>query len=222
MSKFTGKSDFADWCEMHNNPQEIVDHADVYMGDAKIEINSTKDLIPYYTHLIGSMACSNGEQTICLSSSSFITNEERDFMGWRIITAINAARKAKKDKAEFNLSYLKHLKDLSYDNTADYVWNAIIKVIKSNPDIIKTHLSKQYNEAVVFVQDYLIPRYFNHIHDSMHNREREQFVQFAKDNGYLITNFENPTKKYDGIYHPVIIKMCLDIYDFHKMEKEQN
>ena len=75
MSKWTGKSDFCDWCEMHNNPQEIVEKASVYYGDAKVAINSPHDLIPYYTHLTAMIASDqNGKQNIHLSMSNSVTS----------------------------------------------------------------------------------------------------------------------------------------------------
>ena len=108
ISKWTGKCDFADDCEMIRTPEEIVERSDIYLGDAKVEIKTPKDLIPYYTHIVAS-ACYNKDEgnTINLSKESFIDSEEKDFMAWRIMDAIKLARKAKKEKKSFDLNYLK-------------------------------------------------------------------------------------------------------------------
>lgn len=58
MSKFTGKADFADVCEMHYNHNQIL-HAKVYMENALINFkNDFKNVIPYYPHIVASMAAS--------------------------------------------------------------------------------------------------------------------------------------------------------------------
>ena len=108
MSRWTGKFDFYDDCEMIHTSDEMVECSDVYLGDAKVEIKSKNDLIPYYTHTIASACYSKSEgNTIHLSRESFIDSEEKDFLVWRIMDAIRIARKARKEKKHFNLDYLR-------------------------------------------------------------------------------------------------------------------
>lgn len=224
MGRHTGKSDFEDWCEMHNKPSEIVEKAEIYLGGAKVDIKNEKDLIPYYTHLIASMSCCSGEQHINLARESFIDSEEQDRMGWRISDLITAARKAKKDKVEFNFEYFKNSKFYN-DMSPDWIWKAYIERIQKNPDVIKTHIPKDYRESERFMSHWLIPEYFYGIHDPMHNREREEFVKFAHENGYaILTNLESAevdkVERTEGTYHPIINSMCLDILDYYEMKKE--
>ena len=47
----------------------------------------------------------------------------------------------------------------------------------------------------------------------MHNRFREEFVKFAHENGYR--NFDE-----DGIYHPIVWKMCADINEYYEMKEK--
>lgn len=221
MSRYTSKSDFGDWCEMHNNPSQIVELANVYMGDAKVEIKNEKDLIPYYTHLIASMACSPESQNIHLSRESFIDIDEKEFMAWKIITAIKVARKAKKERKPFTYEYLKESKELRYDTTDQLIWKKLVSIVNGYPNILKEHISKDFRESLDYVSNWLYPKYFFDVHDIMHNRMRESFVEFAKENGFSVikknaTSFERT----EGIYHPVINKMCLSIMDFHKMEAD--
>lgn len=198
---------------MIHNPQEFVEKSKIYLGDARVMIKEEKDLIPYYTHLVAS-ACYNQESgnTIRLSRDSFINSEEREFLSWKIRDIISTFRKAKKEKVEVTLDYLKSQKYF-WGNGEDFIWSALIDKIKNNMDLIKVHLPKDYRECSYFISEWLIPNYFYDIHDSMHNRFREEFVKFAQENGYR--NFDE-----DGIYHPIIWKMCADINEYHEMKEK--
>lgn len=213
MSRWSGKCDFCDDCEMIHNPQEIIEKSKIYLGDARVMIKEEKDLIPYYTHLVAS-ACYNKESgnVIHLSRDSFINSEEREFLAWKIRDVIGAFRKAKKENVEVTLDYLKSKKYYLGD-TENFIWLALIDKIKHNTDLIKVHLPKDYRKCSYFISEWLIPNYFNDIHDSIHNRHREEFIKFAHENGYR--NFNE-----DGIYHPIIWKMCADINEYYKMKEK--
>lgn len=198
---------------MIHNPQEFVEKSEIYLGDARVMIKEEKDLIPYYTHLVAS-ACYTKENgnTIHLSRDSFINSEEREFLSWKIRDIISMFRKAKKEKIEVTLDYVKSQK-YYWGNGEDFIWSALIDKIKNNMDLIKVHLPKDYRECSYFISEWLIPNYFYDIHDSMHNRFREEFVKFAHENGYR--NFNE-----DGIYHPIIWKMCRSIEEYKKMNEK--
>lgn len=198
---------------MIRNPQEIIEKSKIYLGDARVMIKEEKDLIPYYTHLIAS-ASYNKEKgnVIHLSRDSFINSEEREHLSWKIQDIISTFRKAKKEKIDVTLDYVKSQK-YYWGNGEDFIWSALIDKIKNNMDLIKVHLPKDYRECNYFISEWLIPNYFNDIHDSMHNRYREEFVKFAHENGYR--NFDE-----DGIYHPIIWKMCADINEYNKMNEK--
>lgn len=198
---------------MIHNPQEFVEKSEIYLGDARLMIKEEKDLIPYYTHLVAS-ASYNKEKgnVIHLSRDSFINFEEREHLSWKIRDLIHAFRIAKKEKVEVTLDYLKSKKYyLGY--TENFIWLALIDKIKNNMDLIKIHLPKDYRECSYFISEWLIPNYFYDIHDSMHNRLREEFVKFTHENGYR--NFDE-----DGIYHPIIWKMCADINEYYEMKEK--
>lgn len=219
MSKFTGKSDACDWFCMHNEPEKIVGIASVYLGDAKVQTNTAQDLIPYYTHLIASMAASKDSQIINLSKESFIDSEEKSYLSWRIRDVIKVARKAKKEKKNFDFEYFKS----NYNDTiftSPILWKKIISVINENSDLIKEHISNDWDRAENYITEWLIPRYFYNVHDSMHNRMREDFIKFGEENGYSVIKRVDTPDKYkrtEGIYHPVFTKMCFDVIEFHKM-----
>jgi hypothetical protein len=198
---------------MIHNPQEIIEKSKIYLGDARVMIKEEKDLIPYYTHLVA-MASYNKEygNVICLSRESFIDREEKEFLSWKIQDVITTFRKAKREKVEVTLDYLKKQK-YYWGHGEDVVYSAIIDKIKNNMDLIKVHLPKDYRECNYFISEWLIPNYFNDIHDSMHNRYREEFIKFAHENGYR--NFDE-----DGIYHPIIWKMCACVDEYNKMKEK--
>ena len=214
MSRWTGKCDFCDNCEMIHNPQEFVEKSKIYLGDARVMIKEEKDLIPYYTHLVAS-ACYNKESdnTIHLSRNSFIDSEEREHIAWRVRDVIGVFRKAKKEKVDVTLDYMKKQK-FWWNDSDVIIWKALIDKIKNNMDLIKVHLPKDYRECNYFISEWLIPNYFYGIHDSMHNRFREEFVKFAHENGY--STFEDDK----GIYHPIIWKMCYSIEEYKKMNEK--
>lgn len=198
---------------MIRNPQEIIEKSKIYLGDARVMIKEEKDLIPYYTHLIAS-ASYNKEKgnVIHLSRDSFINSEEREHLSWKIQDIISTFRKAKKEKIDVTLDYVKSQK-YYWGNGEDFIWSALIDKIKNNMDLIKVHLPKDYRECNYFISEWLIPNYFNDIHDSMHNRYREEFVKFAHENGYR--NFDE-----DGIYHPIVWKMCACVNEYYKMKEK--
>ena len=77
MGKYTGKSDFFDWCNMHNKPEDVIKKATVFLSGAKITFEKPEDLIPYYTHTIASMSCSKEKQFINLSKESYLDTREK-------------------------------------------------------------------------------------------------------------------------------------------------
>lgn len=199
---------------MIHNPQEIIEKSKIYLGDARVMINEEKHLIPYYTHLV-TFASYNKESgnVIHLSRESFINREEKEFLSWKIRDVITTFRKAKKEKVEVTLDYIKAQK-YYWSHDEDIIYSAIIDKIKNNGDLIKVHLPKDYKECNYFISEWLIPNYFSDIHNAMHNRYREEFVKFAHENGYKTFDEEG------GIYHPIIWKMCADIDEYNRMNEK--
>lgn len=218
MSKFTGKCDLYDSAFMlQDDPEDFVKNSVFYLERGKLDVKAVKDLIPYCTHLTAAAAYSKGSgNTIHLSRDSFIDSEERDFLSWKIIDAIKAARKAKKEKKTFDFEYLKNFcKEVS----SFYPWIPIVETINKNPDLLKTHIPADYRKAYHFFESWIIPEYFSTLHDAMHNRFREDFLEFAKENGYAVADWDENHehgKLTEGIYHPIISHMCLSVAEYYK------
>lgn len=219
MSRWTGKCDFCDHCEMLDNPKDVVKKATIYYGDVRVDIKSEKDLFPYYTHLIASMASSKESQTIHLSQKSFIDDEEASSISWRVKDLIQIARKAKKEKVELTWDYAK---DKLYDFKSEPIpYKQIIDILNKNPDIVKFHLPKDRRDANHFLEEVIVPWYFPNVHLARYNREREEFVEEAKRRGFA--TYARNGKEYkrsDGEYHPIIWKMCNNIAEYYESLEE--
>ena len=166
------------------------------------------------------MFSSKDKKTIFLTNESWLDIEEREFNSTKIYRYIMWARKAKKNNEKFDFTFCSRQKEWldCFDNI---VAKAIIKVINENSDIIKTHLPKDYRETLRFIEYYLCPKYFNRIHDSAHNRMRENFVEYCQKQGYKIWKFENDKiTETDGEFSPIIYDMCYKINEYNKMVKD--
>lgn len=220
MGRYTGKSDFGDWCNMHYTPETVIEKAVIYLGDAEVKKDKPEDLIPYYTHLISSLSVRPEKQTISLSSQSWINLEERERIAIMLYDMIKAARRAKKEKTVFDFDYYKNQKD--YCGYADKAYVALYKnaidIINTKPDIIKEHLPADYRQALFYLEEYTVPHYFYRLHDPMHNHMREDFVRYAAENGYNASSCGNFTITKPGkLFHPVISSMNFMISDYYKM-----
>lgn len=222
MSRFTGKSDFCDTCTMHYEPKEIVERANVFMGNAKVHIQQERDLIPYYTNLISIMYSTrtdNGlEMSISLSEDSFIDSEERSRLSWRVANIISIARKCKRNKVPFTFEQVQKEVEFS-DNVicgeSISLWKSLFAVIEKNPDIIKIHLPSDYRKKLFTIEREIIPNYFNNVHLDLSNRQRKEFVEFCAENGFR-------TLETEGEYHPLVMSQCMKILEFQEQQGEKN
>ena len=231
MSKWTGKSDFADWCEMHNTPSEVVEKANVYLGPAKIEIKDEKDLIPYYTNLTAMIAVNHElkkSQSIHLSKDSFIDEEEREFLAWRVEECIKLARKAKKEKVAFTYEWAKpELDKVTLTQCDDMAFKQIIDRINEDPEIIKYHLPKEPCKKNLVLEKWILPEYFYDVHLARFNAMRENFLKFCKENGFAvylsnseITNIAGKADEEEVRYSPLLWKMSRDIVVFKEAQEK--
>ena len=85
MSRFSGKCDFYDFLEIRgilNNEKNFEDFKKksvVYVNDVPLKFDNIKDLMPYYTHIIG-IQFSDSERTVVhLSSKSWLEIEDERY-----------------------------------------------------------------------------------------------------------------------------------------------
>ena len=208
MGKYTGKSDFFDWCNMHNKPEDVIKKATVFLSGAKITFEKPEDLIPYYTHTIASMSCSKEKQFINLSKESYLDTREKERLSNFIYNAIMWAQKAHREKKSFNLDFIKDQKNYKiYSSEDDYILSSIVNKIKKYPELIKFPI-----KCDSIIKEYILPHYFDDIHDKTITSLKEDFIKYAEENGFAIYKENSST----GEYHPIIWNMSLDVAQYHK------
>lgn len=218
---FTGKSDFFDWCNIHNKPEDVIKKATVFLNGAKITFEKPEDLIPYYTHVIASLCKSESKQVINLSKESYLDSHEKERISYYVKDAIIWAKKARREKKDFDLNFVKTQMEyqIFYASVDDCLLESIIKRINNYPEIIKFPISKKIHDINLY-RDYIVPSYFYNIHDREFTILREEFVKYAKENGFATFFWNDVSATVTGEYHPIIWEMCKKIADYHKMEIE--
>lgn len=208
MGKYTGKSDFFDWCNMHNKPEDVIKKATVFLSGAKITFEKPEDLIPYYTHTIASMSCSKEKQFINLSKESYLDTREKECLSNFIYNSIIWAQKAHREKKNFNLDFIKDQKNYKiYSSEDDYILSSIVNKIKKYPELIKFPI-----KCDSIIKEYILPHYFDDIHDKTITSLKEDFIKYAEENGFAIYKENSST----GEYHPIIWNMSLDVAQYYK------
>ena len=207
MGRYTGKSDFDDWCNMHNKPEDVIKKATVFLNGAKITFEKPEDLIPYYTHTIASMSCSEEKQSINLSKESYLDTREKERLSNFIYNSIIWAQKAHREKKNFNLDFIKNQKNYKvlYSAEDDYILSSIVNRIKKYPELIKFPI-----KCGSIIKEYVLPHYFDDIHDKITSSLKEDFIKYAEENGFATYMEEK------GEYHPIIWNMSLDVAQFYK------
>ena len=208
MGKYTGKSDFFDWCNIHNKPEDVIKKATVFLSGAKITFEKPEDLIPYYTHTIASMSCSKEKQFINLSKESYLDTREKERLSNFIYNSIIWAQKAHREKKSFNLDFIKDQKNYKiYSSEDDYILSSIVNKIKKYPELIKFPI-----KCDSIIKEYILPHYFDDIHDKTITSLKEDFIKYAEENGFAIYKENSST----GEYHPIIWNMSLDVVQYYK------
>ena len=211
MGRYTGKSDFDDWCNMHNKPEDVIKKATVFLSGAKITFEKPEDLIPYYTHTIASMSCSKEKQFINLSKESYLDTREKERLSNFIHNSIIWAQKAHREKKNFNLDFIKDQKNYKvYSLEDDYILSSIVNKIKKYPELIKFPI-----KCDSIIKEYILPHYFDDIHDKTITSLKEDFIKYAEENGFAIYK-ENAPIEEKGVYHPIIWNMSLDVAQYYK------
>lgn len=206
MGRYTGKSDFDDWCNMHNKPEDVIKKATVFLNGAKITFEKPEDLIPYYTHTIASMSCSKEKQFINLSKESYLDTREKEHLSNFIYNSIIWAQKAHREKKNFNLDFIKDQKNYKvYSSEDDYILSSIVNKIKKYPELIKFPI-----KCDSIIKEYILPHYFDDIHDKTITSLKEDFIKYAEENGFA------SYMKEKGEYHPIIWNMSLDVAQYYK------
>lgn len=109
MSCYSGKADCYDYLIAINRytDEELKNNVDIYIGDIKtpLKIQSRKDLIPCYPHLVTASFHDNESRkaTIYISSESWVDREERDNLRFILKDILRIYNRCKRNKIEFDV-----------------------------------------------------------------------------------------------------------------------
>lgn len=109
MSRYSGKCDVYDSFVMIHNytDEELKNNVKVYLGksDTPLKLETMKDLIPYYPHLISVGCYDNAERksVIHITSKSFVDIEEQESLEYYLKRIITIYNRCKRKKIEFNV-----------------------------------------------------------------------------------------------------------------------
>lgn len=153
MSIYSGKCDVAD--HLSDATDEYLQNANIYIGDniIPLRINNQHDLAPYYPYLIWFGGWGDGKAELHISTESYIDQEERDHLTWKLEDAKKYYRKCKRKKITYNteaaakrISFLQEPTELEYEIA---------------------HRVKLYGEKATI----------NGLHDTMHEYDRNLWLE---------------------------------------------
>lgn len=159
MSKYSGKCDFYDHIEIFGLDNVLA--SNIYIGDnpVPLRIDSQKDCIPYYAHLVSMSATTNGVGHIVLSERSYIDVAEETHLSWVLRNAIRYYKKCKRNKIPFTEK------------------ECLEKICLFEP--------RDYEKEIVFRVGMLGTKAtIEGIHIPSHNEEREMIYDEMINNGY--------------------------------------
>lgn len=108
LSKFSGKCDVYDTLiSIHQyTNEELKNNVKIYVGGGKepLQINSEKDLIPYYPYIVASASFNNPERKsiIQLSKESWVDTEERDSLQFKLSQVLKVYNRYQRKKEFFD------------------------------------------------------------------------------------------------------------------------
>ena len=109
MSKFSGKCDLYDSFVVINNytDEELKNNVLIYMGQSyfPLKIETTKDLIPLYPHLISSSYYNTSERkaVVHITSKSFVDMEENESLNFYLKSLVRFYEHCKRKKIKFDV-----------------------------------------------------------------------------------------------------------------------
>ncbi len=102
MSKYSGKCDFADHVEVFGL-ENVLNNSDIYLGWNIIPLKMTceKDLVPYYPYLVIMSTYGGGRRIVRLSSISFVDEEEKEVLDWRLNSLLRYYNRCKRNHVPY-------------------------------------------------------------------------------------------------------------------------
>lgn len=132
ISEYSGKADLFD--HFGDATDEELQHANIYIGDniVPLRINNQHDLAPYYPYIISMGGWSKGYAEIHLSSESFIDEEEREHLTWKLEDVKRYWRSCKRKKIPYDIEKATQL--ISFFGTPNGVEQEIAERVAKSGD----------------------------------------------------------------------------------------
>lgn len=165
MSVFSGKCDCYDsLISIHEyTDEELKNNVNIYIGNVRtpLKIESCKDLIPYYPHIVYASCHDNSERksTIYLTSESWVDIEERESLEFRLKELLRIYNRCKRKKIEFDV-------DEAVKKICWMGWN-----------------EEPYRELAIRVKEHGNKATIDGIHLRMHEHYRQELVDEMIENG---------------------------------------
>lgn len=156
---FTGRCDFQDTCEMHENDPDFFKNSKIYVDNiGPIKILNKKDAIPYYPHIIGSSSGSKEGAIIHLSKENYIDIEEaqRNNSYYLNFQSYFKKRKRKKQKPTIEDFY--------------------------NPMLHSTSSINGVSQKLFFLEAEKVDVDLSKLHSYFYQSQRIKFLKFALEN----------------------------------------
>lgn len=101
MSKYSGKCDVCD--HFDGQTDEEISQYKIYLPNqiVPLRIDSRRDLIPYYPHLVVIGAFGDGSGTLRISQNSYVDDRERDIIRRMVADVERIQRRHKRNKTPF-------------------------------------------------------------------------------------------------------------------------
>lgn len=158
MSVYSGRCDVYDSLVEINRytDEELKNNVDIYIGNigTPLKIESQKDLIPYYAHLIGSACYNNKDKKACvhITSESWVDKEERDVLEFRLKELFRIYNRCKRNKVEFDVD--KAVKEITWNGWNEEANRELANRVKeygkkANVDGIHLKMHERYRKELV-------------------------------------------------------------------------
>lgn len=179
MSRFSGRSDFADTCLMHYTPDKIA-YAKISVDGIPLKVNSPRDLIPYYGNLISSMSASSDRISINLIKTSQPRLREIDTINIFVSEYVSKCRKAKRNKTTLTFE------DFGVLSGENAMYFTIYKRCEEHKDLllkVYTPYALYSNKKTYYeiINREIVETLFSDIHTSTGTFYRKNLLEYAAD-----------------------------------------
>ena len=128
ISKYSGKCDFKDMCEIHNIDNILKSNVYIGWNIIPLKFESEKDLIPYYPYIVGSSSTTNGVGEIRLSTESYVDRSERESLEFYTKACQKYVNKCKRKKEFCDIGHFNKENNYGYNEVYEEIISRLMMV----------------------------------------------------------------------------------------------